>query len=158
MAYAGNPLQAIFSRIFPSRSLGLEAPGQDAYVAPTNLNASWKKVERAIGHASQAVLEAGTGAAAIVLTAGAWIDPLAGRNMTLTIASPSGSLTVKSNGLDITVTPASGGSTASAVVAAINAQLPSGFVVASLPPGSAGGTNVSTLSKTYFTADQRHSL
>lgn len=158
MAYASNPLSAIFSRVLPRRELGIEAPGQDAYTPAAGLNAGWKKVERALGFVAQAVLKAGTGAAAIVVTAGPFMGPLSGRNMTLTIAAGSGALAVTSNGLDITVTLATGGSTAAAVVAAINSQFPAGFVSAALPPGSAGGSNMAALSKTYFTADQRNSL
>jgi hypothetical protein len=137
-----------FSRNWPFRVWGLPSPALPAQYANRNQ-------DPILGFVNQAQITAGTGAAAIILTAGQQIPGAAGKNMTLTINAASGSLTVSSNALDISITPASGGSHAAAVVAAINAQFPSLFVVASLPPGSAGGTNVATLAKTNFTATQR---
>ena len=99
---------------------------------------------------------ASTPATGFFIQAGDWIPAEKGRNLTLTIASGSGSLAVTSNGFDITVTLASGGSTAAAVVAAINAAFSASFVKATLKQGSAGGSNVATLAKTNFTTDQRY--
>ena len=95
-------------------------------------------------------------AAGFLIQAGDWVPAENGRNMTLTIATGSGTLTVTSNGFDITVTLASGGSHASTVVTAINAQFNAGFCKATLNQGSAGGTNVSALSKTSFAIDPRY--
>ena len=97
-----------------------------------------------------------TKAAQFFIQAGGWVPAEKGRNMTLTIATGSGSLTVSSNGLDITVTLASGGSHASTIVTAINAQFSADFVKATLMQGSAGGTNVAALAKTNFTTDARY--
>ena len=97
-----------------------------------------------------------TPATGFFIQAGDWVPAEKGRNLTLTIASGAGALAVTSNGFDITVTLASAGSTAAAVVAAINAQFNKGFVLATLKQGSAGGSNVATLSKTNFTTDARY--
>lgn len=143
-----DPLKQIFSRVWPHREWSLESPS-----LPGQYSNSWQKP--LLGFVNQAMIQAGTGAAGLVVTAGQQIPGPVGRNLTLTIATGAGALAVSSNGLDITVTLASGGSHASAVVAAINAQFSSLFASAALLPGSAGGTNVAALSKTNFKATQR---
>jgi hypothetical protein len=137
----------------PQRVIGLtnNAPGGVNYLGDAT------PVKPLLGFQNLASLQVGSekSAAGFFIQAGGWIPAEKGNNMSLTIATGSGSLGVVSNGLDITVTLASGGSHASAVVAAINAQLPSSFVLASLNQGSAGGTNVAALAKTYFVASNR---
>lgn len=97
-----------------------------------------------------------TSASGFLLQAGAWTEDLAGPAMTLTITTGAGALAVTSNGLDISVVQASGGSTAAAVVAAINAQFSNNFCFATLNQGSAGGSNVANLAKTHFVANNRY--
>jgi hypothetical protein len=105
-----------------------------------------------IGHANPAQLIVGMGAAGFTIEAGSNVPGTLGKNMTLTISTGAGALAVTSNALDITVTLASGGSHASAVVTAINAAFPSTFASAVLTGlNGAGGTNVATLAKTNFT-------
>ena len=136
-----------FSRNWPTRIMGIN---QVSTNLPTN------KIPAYLGYTNQAQIIVGTtGANGFILTAGADVRGLAGANMTLTIATGSGSLSAASNGLDITVTLATAGSHAAAIVAAINAQFPAAFCVAALYPGGAGGSNTSAISKTYLVSNQR---
>lgn len=138
---------SFFNRNWPTRIMGIN---QMSTNLPTN------KIPAYLGYTNQAQIIVGTtGANGFILTAGGDVRGLAGANMTLTVATGAGSLGVVSNGLDITVTLASAGSHASAIVTAINAQFPAAFCVAALYPGGAGGSNVSALSKTYLTSNQR---
>lgn len=110
-----------------------------------------------LGFQNEAYLQVGleTSAAGFFIQAGDWIPAEKGVNMTLTITTGAGALAVTSNGLDISVVQASGGSHASTVVTAINAQFSANFVKATLNQGSAGGSNVANLTKTSFVASNR---
>lgn len=141
-----------WSRIWPKRVFGLKSPTAPAYLS-TNITPGMGWQDQAIlGDNSQAFLEWGTGTAnaALIVTAGQFLPGAPGREMTLTVTTGSGALAVTSNGLDIAVVMASGGSTASAIITALNAQFPTGFAQAALAPGSSGAGKPGNLSKTYF--------
>jgi NADPH:quinone reductase-like Zn-dependent oxidoreductase len=134
-----------FAKNWPTRIMGINK------IATGTTN----KINRELGFTNQASLICGTGAAGIVVTAGADVRGLAGGNMTVTITTGGGALAVTSNGLDIAIVQASGASHAAAVVTAFNAAIPAAFATAALIAGSAGGTNMANLSKTYLTSNQR---
>jgi hypothetical protein len=140
-----DPMKTVFGRLWPTRVL----PGLN------KVNTSTTNKLPLLGFVNPATITSGTGAAGIVLTAGADVMGLSGGNMTLTIAQGSGSLACASNGLDITITLATAGNHASAVVSAFNSQFPSAFCTAALISGSAGGTNVVAATVKNFTVSQR---
>lgn len=117
-----------------------------------------KPVKPLLGFQNGGYLQVGTktSAAGFMFQAGRFLPAETGVNMSLTINAGAGALAVSSNGVDVTVTLASGGSTAAAVVAAINAQFVADFCVATLNQGSAGGSNVAALTKTKLVSDNRY--
>lgn len=109
------------------------------------------RTPKLLGFTDQASIKLGTGTSALTLQAGAWLPGPAGGEMTITVTTGAGSLAVTSNGLDVSVVQASGGSTAQAVATAINAQFSPSFLSA-----TAGGTGaLANQSKTNLVADQR---
>jgi hypothetical protein len=116
---------------------------------------------------AELIVKSAGGAGLLIFTAGYQVPGDVGRNLTLTIASGAGALAVSTNGFDITVTLASGGSTIAAVLAAVQTQLPAPspltgptnpgypFVAVAYFPGATTTTACPTLSKTNFTANQR---
>ena len=134
-------------RIWPNRELNINR--QAAYSGGLKYAQDYLDT---LGHVQQLQYQSqGAAAAQFVLTAGFDLQGAVGVNLTCTVAAASGSLTVTSNGLDITIQPASGGSTAAAVVAAVNAAFSPNFVTAALPGGSAGGSNITaSVAKTSF--------
>lgn len=155
-------------RVYPARRLGglgvgplfLTAGQSVANMFRLGISGTPAATQKPLGHVNRArYVSVGAAAAQFIVTAGADLPDALGENLTLTVAAASGSLTVSQVGLDITVQPAAGGSTAAAVVAAINAFFTgtaAQFVSAALPPGSAGGTNITaSQAKRNFVADQR---
>lgn len=144
-------LQQTFSRIFPSRVWGLATPSLPPQYS--GLDASWEKP--LMGQSSQAMIIVPNRSVAnsgFQITAGQNVLGAEGRHLSLTITVGSGALAVSSNELDISVVEASGGSTATAIIAAINAQFSSGlFVVAAKTAGSTGAGKPAALPITYFT-------
>ena len=157
MANANNFAANGLTRPLKQRALGLLNNVADG-VKLNSTSAGVKPQKPLIGFVQSAYLQVGTktSAAGFFIQMGDWIVAEKGLFATLTINAASGSLTVTSNGFDISVTPASGGSTAAAVVTAINAQFNASFCKATLNQGSAGGSNVATLSKTSFINDVRY--
>jgi hypothetical protein len=139
----------------PQRLLGL---GVDVRQG-NNPTVGIKPVKPLLGFTNQGYLQVGTktSASGFLLNAGDAVPSEKSRFMTLTITTGAGALAVTSNGFDISVVQAAGGSTAAAVVAAINAQFSSKFAFATLNQGSAGGSNVANLAKTNLKADNRFS-
>lgn len=147
-----NKLENAFQRIWPSRVIGLAPPAlPPEYAVGITPGPGWQK--NPLNQASQAAVVVPSRAVAnsgFQIQAGQDIPGPVGKSLSLTIVVGSGTLSVASNGMDITVTEASGGSTATAIIAAINAQFSSLFCVASKIPGSSGAGKPAALAQTFF--------
>lgn len=164
-------------RLYPIRTQGgIGVSGMESYFSTTATNSGYLRTAKlgiSAGGATPVIQElfgftnparyvsVGTGAAGtqFILTAGPLIAGDYGTNLSCTVTANSGSLTVTQVGLDITIQPAAAGSTAAAVVAAVNAFFTgtaNQFLSAALPTGSAGGSNVTpSQAKRYFISDNR---
>jgi hypothetical protein len=121
-----------------------------AVAASTNLN-------KLLNYTNAArYVSAGTVQQQYILTAGPDLPGLLGENMSVTVTGNAGSLTIAQVGVDFSIHGAAAGTTAAAFVTAFNAQVPSTFCTAALPPGAAGGTNISpNQTIRFFVSDQR---
>ena len=153
---ATDPMKTQFGgRQYPVRVLG----GQ--YRAVSWKTASAKQssnLNLILGFTNQALyVSAGaTAATQFIVTAGPDFPGILGENLSITVSAASSTLLVSQVGEDITIRPASGGSTAAAVIAAFNAAIPANMAVAALINGSAGGSNISaSQAKRFFVSDQR---
>jgi hypothetical protein len=157
MANAKNFALNGLTKPLKQRALGLLNNIADG-VKLSSTSAGVKPQKPLFGFVQSAYLQVGTktSAAGFFIQVGDWIVAEKGLFATLTINTGAGALAVTSNGFDITVTLASGGSTAAVVVAAINAAFNASFCVATLNQGSAGGSNVAALTKTNFINDVRY--
>jgi hypothetical protein len=157
MANAKNYAANGMTKPFRERAIGLLPNVADGTKLQNSVSGV-KPQKPLLGFVQPAYLQVGkqTSQAGFFIQAGGWLAANKGVNMTLTINTGAGALAVSSNGLDITVTLASGGSTAAAVVTAINAQFAANFVLATLNQGLAGSSNVAALTKTNFAIDSRY--
>ena len=130
-------------RIYPYRTFGLRQ-------TPISSIANGR-VPRLLGYVGQGTLKLGTGTSSLTLLAGFWLPGGVGSELTITVTTGAGALAVSSNGLDVSVVQASGGSTAAAVATAINAQFSPNFL--SAIPGGTGA--LANYTKRNLSADQR---
>ena len=152
---ATDPMQSQFGgRQYPIRVLGGQYFGVSWKLASASQSSNKNLL---LGFVNQAqYISVGVTAAKFIVTAGADFPGIMGENLSIAVSAASSTLLVSLVGTAITIRPASGGSTAAAVVTAFNAAIPAGFAVAALVAGSAGGTNI-TASQTarFFVADYR---